>query len=41
MVSHFAAQGIIKPDIWGARRTSAQLKVKIEVPVSGTSIDIL
>ena len=39
-IEYRAEHGLLKPDVWGARRTNLSLKIKIEIPVSGTSIKI-
>ena len=39
-MEHWAERGLLKPDVWRARRTNLSLKIKIEIPVSGASIQI-
>ena len=39
-IEHWAEQGLLKPDVWRARRTNLTLTVKLEIPVSGTAIQI-
>ena len=33
-------RGLLKPDVWKARRTNLSLIVKLEIPISGTAIQI-
>ena len=35
-----AKQGLLKPDVWRSRRTNLSIKAKVEIPVSGTAIQI-
>ena len=39
-IEHWAERGLLKPDVWKARRTNLSLIVKLEMPISGTSIQI-
>ena len=36
----WAEQGLLKPDAWRSRRTNLSIKAKVEIPVSGTAIQI-
>ena len=39
-IEHWAERGLLKPDVWKARRTNLSLIVKLEIPISGTAIQI-
>ena len=39
-IEHWAEKGLLKPDVWKARRTNLSLIVKLEIPISGTAIQI-
>ena len=39
-IEHWAERAPLKPDVWRAQRTTLSLKIKIEIPVSGASIQI-
>ena len=39
-IEYWAEKGLLKPDVWKARRTNLSLIVKLEIPVSGTAIQI-
>ena len=39
-IEHWAEKGLLKPDVWKARRTNLFLIVKLEIPISGTAIQI-
>ena len=39
-IEHWAEKGLLKPDVWKARRTNLSLIVKLEIPVSGTAIQV-
>ena len=39
-IEHWAEKGLLKPDVWKARRTNLSLTVKLEIPISGTAIQI-
>ena len=39
-IKHWAEKGLLKPDVWKARRTNLSLIVKLEIPVSGTAIQV-
>ena len=36
----WAEQGLLTPDAWRSRRTNLSIKAKVEIPVSGTAIQI-
>ena len=36
----WAERGLLKPDAWRSRRTNLSIKAKVEIPVSGTAIQI-
>ena len=39
-IEHWAERGLLKPDVWKARRTNLSMIVKLEIPISGTAIQI-
>ena len=39
-IEHWAEKGLLKPDVWKARPTNLSLIVKLEIPISGTAIQI-
>ena len=39
-IEHWAEKGLLKPDVWKARRTNLSLIVKMEIPISGAAIQI-
>ena len=39
-IEYWAESGLLKPDVWKARRTNLSLTVKLEIPVSGTAIQV-
>ena len=39
-IEHWAEKGLLKPDVWKARRTNLSLIVKLEIPISGTAIQV-
>ena len=39
-IEHWAEKGLLKPDVWKARRTNLSLIVKLKIPISGTAIQI-
>ena len=39
-IEHWAEKGVLKPDVWKARRTNLSLIVKLEIPISGTAIQV-
>ena len=39
-IEYWAEKGLLKPDVWKARRTNLSLIVKLEIPVSGAAIQI-
>ena len=39
-IKYWAERGLLKPDVWKARRTNLSLTVTLEIPVSGTAIQV-
>ena len=39
-IEQWAERGLLKPDVWKARRTNLSLIVKLEIPISGTAIQV-
>ena len=39
-IEHWAEKELLKPDVWKARRTNLSLIVKLEIPISGTAIQV-
>ena len=39
-IEYWAEQGLLEPDVWKARRTNLSLTIKLEIPVSGTAIQV-
>ena len=39
-IEHWAESGLLKPDVWRARRTNLTFTVKLEIPISGIDIQV-
>ena len=39
-IEHWAEKGLLKPDVWKARRTNLSLIVKLKISISGTTIQV-